>query len=658
MILKRYFLSGITLIMIMSLIIVDVAAAALADTTVPVPNLRITETAAVATDPAGNLYVADTKNNKIIMISTTDVITDLNISIPLSSPEGIAVDNNGSLYIADTGNYRILFIAANPATKLVDISIPITPIIIAGNGTSAILNRPTGIAVDSTSTIDKTGSYIETTGYVYVADNLNYLIKKINKAKFDGKGGVTLGTVTTIAGNGNATTLTPFGIALSAKGDLYIADTGNNRILKMVGAKAIPVTVAGTGTIGYSGDGGLATNAQLNQPSGVAMFGDDLYIADTMNNSVRKVLFYDGVGIISTRFGSASETAGVVAPVGFERPVSIAFDSAGKLFVEDSGNGLIHQVYPSISSITTSNPPGGTYIGAQSVKLLTTNKSANIIYDLNDGIGYRPYMSDPINIASNTIIKFKSTDAAGNIEVENIASYIIKLAPVSGVCGGSNGKSFSVVPEVDLCKTGTASTVTGTNSWNWSCDGSNEGTNATCTAKMIATNGTCGASSGKSFTEVPAVDLCKTGTASEIIGTGPWSWSCAGLNAGTTANCTAKINPANGVCGASNGKNFTIMPTVDLCSTGTETAVTGTGPWSWSCDGFFSGKSANCNALVVSGYITSGGLPELKDALLVLQSAVGTLKLNSEELQRADFDGNGKVDVGDAILILAKVVGL
>jgi hypothetical protein len=180
------------------------------------------------------------------------------------------------------------------------------------------------------------------------------------------------------------------------------------------------------------------------------------------------------------------------------------------------------------------------------------------------------------------------------------------------------------------------------------------------TPPPAAINGVCGLSNGKSFSVVPITDFCAAGTASAVTGSGPWSWNCDGLYGGTNAGCTAAISPLNGVCGPSNGMSFTTMSssTGGLCTSGTASEVTGTGPWKWSCDGANSGKKVDCTATVTYGFIRNSGVAELKDALFVLQSVVGSIKLTSAEQQRADMNGDGKVDVGDAILILAKVVGL
>ena len=123
-------------------------------------------------------------------------------------------------------------------------------------------------------------------------------------------------------------------------------------------------------------------------------------------------------------------------------------------------------------------------------------------------------------------------------------------------------------------------------------------------------DGTCGSANGGSFGTAPATNLCSTGTASAVSGSGPWKWSCTGSNGGSMAYCSANIRtmvslpwlqllltqPVNGSCGSANGGIFMTAPTTNLCSTGTASAVSGSGPWTWSCTGSDGGSMAYCFA--------------------------------------------------------------
>lgn len=118
---------------------------------------------------------------------------------------------------------------------------------------------------------------------------------------------------------------------------------------------------------------------------------------------------------------------------------------------------------------------------------------------------------------------------------------------VSGSCGSANGVAVSSPPTSGLCNAGTASNVTGSGPWDWSCAGSNGGSNASCAAPVAQTpvNGACGSANGTTLASAPTSGLCSVGTASSVVGTGPWAWSCAGSNGGTNASCEAYLANSN-----------------------------------------------------------------------------------------------------------------
>jgi hypothetical protein len=172
---------------------------------------------------------------------------------------------------------------------------------------------------------------------------------------------------------------------------------------------------------------------------------------------------------------------------------------------------------------------------------------------------------------------------------------------VNGKLGSDSGKSFASLSSTDanLCAAGTVANFTATSSgWTWGCAGANGGTTDNTGVAYIVTNGACGASNGAALTSAPASGLCITGPASAVTGSGPWSWSCAGSNGGTTASCAASkaVTAVNGVCGAASGVAVSSAPSTGLCSTGTASALTGAGPWSWACAGSSGGTSAQCSA--------------------------------------------------------------
>ncbi len=177
------------------------------------------------------------------------------------------------------------------------------------------------------------------------------------------------------------------------------------------------------------------------------------------------------------------------------------------------------------------------------------------------------------------------------------------LVPLNGSCGLSHGTSLSAAPATNLCSAGTASVVGGAGPWSWSCEGVNGGSNANCSASVAPApvNGICGSSHGATLAAAPTTNLCSDGNSSAVAGTGPWSWSCSGVNGGSNANCSASAAPVpvNGICGSSHGATLSAAPTTNLCSDGNSSAVAGTGPWSWSCSGVNGGSNANCSANLV-----------------------------------------------------------
>jgi trimeric autotransporter adhesin len=244
------------------------------------------------------------------------------------NPGCIAVDAAGNLYIADDN--RVREVSGGIMTT------------VAGNGsygfsgdggpaTEAQLLNPHGLAVDAA-------------GNLYIADTMNLRIRKVSK-----------GIITTVAGDGTygfggdggpateAQLDLPYGIAVDAAGNLYIADEGNNRVRKVSGG--IMTTVAGTGADGFSGDGGPATAAQLNWPRAVAVdAAGNLYIADTESNRIREV----SNGVITTVAGNGTRDFGgdngpaTAAPLNW--PDGISLDAAGNLYIADTFNSRVREV--------------------------------------------------------------------------------------------------------------------------------------------------------------------------------------------------------------------------------------------------------------------------------------------------------------------------
>jgi trimeric autotransporter adhesin len=316
----------------------------------------------VTVDASGNLYIADAGNNRIRMVSkSSGIITTvagtgvgaysgdggLATSATLSNPRSVTVDASGNLYIADFYNDCIRMV-----TKSSGI---ITTV--AGNGqkgfsgdgglaTSAELYGPSGVVVDSS-------------GDLYLADTYNHRIRMVTKSSgiirtVAGSDGTTLGD------GGQATTATlywPTSFTIDVSGNLYIADTYNERIRKVSKSSGIITTVAGTKDGAFSGDGGPATSARLYGPSGVTLDAlGNLYIADSSESRIRMVSVSSG--IITTVAGNAlhgySGDGVLATSATLYYPADVTMDQSGNLYIADFGNSRIRMI--SLTSAPSASP--------------------------------------------------------------------------------------------------------------------------------------------------------------------------------------------------------------------------------------------------------------------------------------------------------------
>src|SRR5208337_1003745 len=323
----------------------------------PATSAILASPSGVALDTQGNLFIADESNQRIRRVdAVTGIITTVAgsgqlgfsgdggpaTSAKMYNPISVAVDEQGNLFIADNFNWRIRRVDA--ATGIITT--------VAGNGqstysgdggpaTAASLSDPLGVAVDAQ-------------GNLFIAD-WNF-IRRVDAAT---------GIITTYAGSSSAQSLGdggpasiaslngPWGAAVDARGDLFIADSGNGRIRRVDAATQIITTVAGTFPGPPGGDGGPATSASITCPQGVAVDSQgDLFIADTFGGQIRRV---DGVGeTISTVAGGGSGGDGGPATSAILiYPAGVAIDGSGNVFITDFFSQRIRRVDATSGIITT-----------------------------------------------------------------------------------------------------------------------------------------------------------------------------------------------------------------------------------------------------------------------------------------------------------------
>ncbi len=256
----------------------------------------------------------------------------------MNNPYGIAVDALGNVYVADYGNHVI-----RKHTALNGKIATVAGTGVAGStgdgglATAAKLFHPTGVALDAAKN-------------VYIADADNNKIRKIAVASgkiFTIAGSTLVGD----AGDGGqaiaAKLNKPSAVALDASNNIYIADEGNHRIKKVNASTGIITTLVGTGTAGYTGDGSLATAAQLNAPTALVLDASgNIYISDNGNNVVRKVTV--STGLITTLAGTGvagfSGDDGLATLAMLDNPRSIVLDASANLYIADANNNRIRMV--------------------------------------------------------------------------------------------------------------------------------------------------------------------------------------------------------------------------------------------------------------------------------------------------------------------------
>jgi len=414
--------------------------------------------AGVAMDALGNVYIADTGNGVVRKVDTTGYMTTLAgnhkpcgqgacgdggpaTSARLSAPQGVAVDSSGNVYIADTGDNRVRCVvgvvggcgdaAKTHAVGTIlayagNLTMCPSPTSICGDGgtaKAANLNGPMGIALDGN-------------GNLFIADTFDNRIRVVNGKNI----------ITTIAGSGNQCSRSnpgcgdgspavqaylsrPHAVSVDSSGNVYIADTLDNRI-RIVSAGTIN-TFAGTGIYGFSGDGGSPVQAELASPSGVLVDAlGNVLICDTANQRLRQVTPGPS-GIINTILGGGSGgDNGAATAARLANPFQVAIDSSNNYYIADSANNRIRFVAGgNISTVAGTGNAGYSGDGALAAGA-TLNSPFGVAVDGSENL----YIADTYN----RVVRYV-----------NPATHVITtIAGTGGFCSPSTGSCGDGGPAV------------------------------------------------------------------------------------------------------------------------------------------------------------------------------------------------------------------
>lgn len=412
----------------------------------------------LALDGAGNLYIADSAHHRIRMVcsntnsgtiaGTSSSCTSAGIittiagngtagstgnngpasAALLDNPGGIAFDGAGNLYVADTGNNEVREIVAATGQ-----------IVLVAGGATTVCGGATNTIGDGCPALQATlkqpeGVTLDVNGNLYIADTADARVREV---------ALSSGIITTVAGTGtagyngdNITAITaelnaPYAVAFDASGNLYIPDSGNNRVREVkavsgaITAASTIATYAGTGNAGDTGDGAAATSADLWDPSGVTLDATgNVYIADTQNNAIRKVnavtgnvstIAKDGVG---TYYDS---TTLLFFPVALYAPIGITLDSGGNLYIADSLDMMVRQIQANLTVVDYTTP----------VRQGTLSKPVPVTVENDGNLSFNPtpaaQTSAQLDLPTTTCIATTPLIAAGDCVVGAVFAPTITL---------------------------------------------------------------------------------------------------------------------------------------------------------------------------------------------------------------------------------------
>jgi sugar lactone lactonase YvrE len=468
----------------------------------------------VAVDKPGNLYVSDSPNNVIWMISASTGTASIYAGTGTASftgdggaaakatlnyPRGLEFDSAGNLYIADSNNNVIRKVTASTGViSTVAGGSNNGTIGDGGPATSAYLRGPATIAFDGS-------------GNLFIADTYNYRIRQVS---------ATTGIITTVAGNGTNTNsgdgssatsagLTePDSLAVDSAGNIYVGSSNSARVRKVTGASGQINTLAGYKDLpGDTGDGGPATSAEISPRSLTLDSAGNLYIANwpgeirEMNLSTGLITRVAGIGYLGySGDGGAAAVAEILASG------QMAFDGAGNLYFAD---GLYRIRKVTLTAQTAATPafsvPAGTYSTAQSVALTDSTPNATIYYTTD---GSTPSISStayatPITVSSSETINAIAIASGYNPSAVASAAYVVNVQTTPAPSLTSLSPAYVSAENAQFTLTINGSGFTGTSSVYWG--------NSALTTQFV--------SSSQLTATVPASNIASAGVATITVQT-------------------------------------------------------------------------------------------------------------------------------------------
>lgn len=413
----------------------------------------------VTVDSSGNLFVADTANRAIRKITPGGAVsTVVGTAAGLYGPYGICVDSSENLYIADNSCSIRKFSSGGVLSTLAGTIGSLGSA--DGTGSAARFFQPGGLSVDAY-------------GNLFVADDNAFTIRKITSAGVVTTLAGTAGAASRVDGTSAARFYSPGGVAMDAGGNAYVADSSNNVIRKITPAGVV-TTFAGSGIRG-SADG-ASNAASFYSPNGVAVDTDgNVYVADGSNETIRKIT---PAGLVSTLAGSAGNYGsadGSGSTARFYNPIALALDASGDIYVADSGNNTVRKITPdgvvsTFAGLAGSNgttdgmgnaarfySPEGVAVGPDGNIYVTDLVNHTIRKITPDGLvstwagsAGKSGNSDGMGSAARFLYPFGiAIDGSGNVYVMQNANGLLRMITPGGVVSTIAGVSGGILGSRD-----------------------------------------------------------------------------------------------------------------------------------------------------------------------------------------------------------------